>query len=64
MANDGAQSAIERLQRAFHRVEAATERLKTSRADHELEARHQRLQDEVEAAIADLDRLIGTAEAS
>jgi uncharacterized protein YoxC len=63
MANDGALGAIERVDRALRRVEAAAERLRARAEDGELAARHRKLQDEVQIALASLDRLIGAVEA-
>lgn len=59
-----AQATLERLEKAFARIEAATAKLKARRGgDPELEARHRQLQDEVQAAIAGLDRLLAASEA-
>jgi hypothetical protein len=59
-----AQAAIERLERAFARVEAAAARRRVPAGDPALEARHRRLQDEVQAALAGIDRLLGSAGAA
>lgn len=62
MANDSAQDAIERLDGALRRAEAAVTRLRMRPGRADLAARHHKLQDEVQGAIADLDRLIDAAE--
>ena len=60
----GAQGALERLEKAFARIEAATARLKARPGgDPAIEARHRQLQAEVQTALAGLDRLLGQAEA-
>ena len=53
------QAALNRLEQALRRVEAAAETLKGSGA---LEARHQALQGEVQATLTGLDRLLAAAE--
>ncbi len=63
MAEDtGANAALDRLDRAFARVEAAAHRLRQAPASAELEARHQRLQAEVKSALDGIDRLIAAAD--
>ena len=57
------QAALERLEKAFARIEAATAKLRQRGGDPETEARHRRLQEEVQAAIAGLDQLLMAAEA-
>lgn len=58
-----AEAAFGRLQAALARVETAAVRLRQrGGGDAATEARHQRLQAEVEAAVAGLDRLIAAAE--
>ena len=59
-----AQAALNRLEQAFDRVEAAAERLQHLRSQDDIEARHRKLQDEVQSALAGLDRLLASAEAS
>ena len=57
-----AQGAIERLEQALRRAEAAAARLTPGGGSAELQARHRKLQAEVEAALTGLDRLLSTAE--
>lgn len=57
------QVAIDRLEQALLRAETAAERLTSSGGPAALQARHRKLQAEVEAALTGLDRLLGTAEA-
>ena len=58
-----AQVAIDRLEQALSRAEAAAARLTSGGGPAALQARHRKLQAEVEAALTGLDRLLGTAEA-
>ena len=58
-----AQVAIDRLEQALLRAETAAERLTSGGGPAALQARHRKLQAEVEAALTGLDRLLGTAEA-
>ena len=65
MADDvSADAAAERLDRALRRLEAAVQRLFSGGGTElvELKVRHQQLGQEVEAALAGLDRLIASAE--
>jgi hypothetical protein len=65
MAEDtSAQVAIDRLDAALRRAEAAAARLASGGGSAALQARHRRLQEEVQAALGGLDRLITAAEAS
>jgi len=54
----------DRISEALARIDAATARIdavsRAPRADGELQARHDRLREETSAALAELDRLIGT----
>ncbi len=59
-----AQAALTRLERAFDRVEAAARNMREIQGRNDIEARHRRLQDEVQTALAGLDRLLASAEAS
>ena len=58
-----AQVAIDRLEQALRRLEAAAERLTSDEELAALQARHRKLQAEVEAAVTGLDRLLANAEA-
>jgi hypothetical protein len=58
----GAQAALERLEKAFQRIEAASAKLRQRGGDPTVAAKHRRLQDEVQTAIAGLDRLLAAAE--
>jgi hypothetical protein len=58
-----AQVALDRLEQALRRVEAGAERLTSGGGAAALQARHRKLQAEVEAAVTELDRLLATAEA-
>jgi len=51
-----------RIEAAARRIEAAAQRPAPAGGDPELERRHQALRDEAGAALADLDRLIGSIE--
>ena len=57
-----AQAALNRLERAFDRVEAAVARLQLDGRGAEIEARHRKLQDEVQIALTGLDRLLASTE--
>lgn len=57
-----AQTALNRLERAFDRVEAAVARLQVDGRSAAIEARHRKLQDEVQIALTGLDRLLASAE--
>lgn len=58
-----AQVAIDRLEQALRRAEAAAERLASGGGPAALQARHRQLQAEVEAALTGIDRLLSTPEA-
>lgn len=62
MTNDSALGAIERMERALRRAETATERLRSRSDQGDLAARHRQLQDDVQGAIEEIDRLIGAVE--
>jgi hypothetical protein len=57
-----AQAALNRLERAFDRIEAAVGRLQRDTRGTAIEARHRKLQEEVQVALAGLDRLLASAE--
>jgi hypothetical protein len=59
----GAKTAIERIERAFARIEAALSRPAPSRdiAGAEFIARHEALRGETRQALADLNRVIAQA---
>jgi len=57
-----AQAALNRLEQAFDRLEAAVGRLQLDGRGAEIEARHRKLQDEVQIALTGLDRLLASAE--
>lgn len=57
-----AQVAIDRIEAALRRAEAAAARLTPGGAAAALQARHRKLQAEVEAAVTGLDRLLAAAE--
>lgn len=59
-----AQTALNRLERAFDRLEAGVGRLQRDGRGAEIEERHRKLQDEVQIALAGLDRLLASAEAA
>ena len=66
MSEDRALSAIDRIERALARIEAAAERSSSGpRAEPELRRLrevHEALRGRVEGAIAQIDRLLETAE--
>jgi hypothetical protein len=62
MEGDRIASATARIEAAMRRIETAAARPAGGR-DTELEARYARLRSEAGAALADLDRIIGTLEA-
>lgn len=57
-----AQTALNRLERAFDRLEAAVARAQQADRGAEIEARHRQLQAEVQIALTGLDRLLASAE--
>lgn len=59
-----AQAALNRLEQAFDRLEAAVGTLRQDARGTEIEARHRKLQDEVQIALTGLDRLLASAEAN
>jgi hypothetical protein len=61
MTNDRHIVAIGRLERALARAESAAARPRPAAEDPEARARHQRLRDSTQAAIARLDTLLGPA---
>ena len=61
--NASATAALDRLEKAFARIEAASRRVKQGDKRAKLEARQRHLQDEVQAVLAGLDRLLDSAEA-
>ncbi len=62
MTNDSALGAIERMERALRRAETAAERLRLRSDRSDLAARHRQLQDDVQGAIEEIDRLINAVE--
>ena len=60
--NASATAALDRLEKAFARIEAATRRVQQGEKRVGLEARYRHLQDEVQAALTGLDRLLDSAE--
>jgi GTP1/Obg family GTP-binding protein len=66
MADQRALAAIDRIERAIARIEAAAARPAAPADDSELQrvsAAHRALRGRVESAIAQIDRLLETAEA-
>lgn len=57
MAGEQAEKALGRIEAALDRIERAAERSETSR--RQLEAKHATLRSAVQAALADIDDLIG-----
>ncbi len=62
MDGDRIARATARIEAATRRIEAAAQRPATAPADPDLSARYAALKNEAGAALADLDRLIGTLE--
>ena len=60
MAGDRIAQALARIDAAATRIEGAARRPTSASGDPELERRYEALRDEAGAALADLDRLIGT----
>ncbi|WP_219892712.1 hypothetical protein [Aquisediminimonas profunda] len=62
MSDNGAFTAIERIERALARIEAATAQTSQSRTNDlalaEMTARHRALSEETRRAVADLDLLL------
>lgn len=59
-----AQVALNRLEKAYERIEAAAARLGQDKSSADLEARHRLLQNEIQTALTGLDRLLASAEAN
>jgi hypothetical protein len=63
MSENGAFAAIERIERALARIEAASAQPPAAQNNDlalaELSARHQALREETRRALADLDTLVG-----
>ena len=62
MTGDRIARAMARIEAAAQRIEAAARRPVSSGGDPELAARYEALRGEAGAALADLDRLIGSLE--
>ena len=62
MEGDRIARATARIEAAARRIEAAASQSATG-GDPEIEAKYRRLRNEAGAALADLDRLIGSIEA-
>lgn len=62
MDEDRIARALARLEAAARRIEAAAPSARQDAGNPELEERHTHLLDEAGAALAELDRLIGTLE--
>jgi len=60
MAGDRIAQALARIDAAAARIEAAAHRPASGAGDPELERKYHALRSEAGAALADLDRLIGT----
>jgi hypothetical protein len=62
MSDERAASALERIERALHRIESAASSLQTPRNDdgelRQLREVHQALRGKVEGAISQIDRLL------
>ncbi|AKH41417.1 ferritin-like metal-binding protein YciE [Altererythrobacter atlanticus] len=62
MLEESISDALKRIEAAARRIEAASEAKARPAADPELERKYTALKAETSAALADLDRLIGTLE--
>ncbi|MDB5699116.1 MAG: hypothetical protein JWN69_1920 [Alphaproteobacteria bacterium] len=65
MTDERALAAVDRVERALARIEAAAEKVPATRDDsdlRELREVHQALRGKVEGAISQLDRLLATEE--
>ena len=60
MAGDRISQALARIDAAAERIEAAASARSSAAGDPELQRRYEALRDEAGAALAELDRLIGT----